>query len=73
MAKYESQQWADEGLGLKQYHKGRTWVLNNTTKAKLYGANYGPTSQLWAKNGHGFETIPQMPNINNGPTKGQEK
>jgi hypothetical protein len=51
MTKYKSQQWAEKGLGLKQYHKDRTWVLNNTTKAKLYGANYGLTSQLWAKNG----------------------
>jgi hypothetical protein len=49
MAKYESQQWAEMGLGFKQYHKGRAWVLNNTTKTKLCGANYEPTSQLWAK------------------------
>jgi hypothetical protein len=41
MAKYESQQWAEIGLGLKQYHKGRAWVLNNTTKTKIYKANYG--------------------------------
>jgi hypothetical protein len=26
MAKYKSQQWAEKGLGLKQYHKGQTWV-----------------------------------------------
>jgi hypothetical protein len=30
-----SQLWAEMGLGLKQYHKGQAWVLNNTTKAKI--------------------------------------
>jgi hypothetical protein len=55
MAKYESQQWAEIGLGLKQYHKDRAWVLNNTTKTKIYKANYGPTSQLWAEMGMGLK------------------
>ena len=55
------------GIGLKQYHKGRAWILNNTTKAKKLGAKIisimGP---LWAKIGMGNTVIPQMPN--NGPT-----
>jgi hypothetical protein len=46
MAKYESQQWAEIGLGLKQYHKGRSLGLNHKD---YMGANYGPTSQLRAK------------------------
>jgi hypothetical protein len=33
MTKYESQQWAEMGLSLKEYHKGWVWDLNNTTKA----------------------------------------
>jgi hypothetical protein len=36
MAKYESQHWAEMGLDLKQYHKDQVWILNNTTKAKIY-------------------------------------
>ena len=41
MANYESQQWAEMGMSLKQYHKGWAWVLNNTTKAKIYVPTIG--------------------------------
>ena len=47
MDKCESQQLAEIGLGLKQYHK--RLGLNCKQYDKIYEVNYGPTSQLWAK------------------------